>query len=255
MARLARSARNLFGLAFRSRSFGGVLFDLVQRMLPPSAIVSNVEDFFSNPGSALPLWLTTQDTSAAGAPTFAFVADVAGGQWSMKFDTTNEVETITLYQGDQLTWDLAKKPIMRCRVKVESDVTGAGGLFAAGDRLVIGFASDRNATLDSVVTNAWFRFEGANHNILVEADNGATDTDDKDTTIDWAENTFVNLEIDASVPTGVRFKINGVDRTPAFTFAVPTTGVVQFFAELQKAAAANFDHRVTFDFLDIDAER
>lgn len=256
MPRMSTDLIQNFAQALRSRVEGKALFARLQRALPARDVVGLTEDFLGRPGQALPTWLTTQDTSSAGTPTMDFVADAAGGAWAMKPDTTNEVENITLYQGDQLTWNLAKKPILRARVKIEPDVTGAGGAFAAGDKLVIGLASDRNATLDSVVTNAWFRFEGANANILVETDNGTTDTDDKDTGIDWTADTYMELEIDCSTPTAVRFRINGVDRTPSgFTFAVPTSGTVQFFAELQKAAAANNDHRITFDYIDIDAER
>lgn len=255
MARMNASLVNSFAQALRSRAEGRALFARIQRVLPARDAVRLTEDFLGRPGQALPTWLTTQDTSAAGTPTFDYVADAAGGAWAMKADTTNEVENITLYQGDQLTWSLAKKPIFRARVKIEPDVTGGGGAFAAGDKLVIGLASDRNATLDSVTTNAWFRFEGANSNILVETDDGTTDTDDKDTGVDWTADTYVELEIDCTNPAAVRFRIDGVDRTPAFTFAVPSTGNLQVFAELQKAAAANKDHRITFDYLDVDAER
>lgn len=256
MARFAESVRGLFQVAMRSRTIGSKVFDAVQRMLPSSDRVSQVEEFMGRPGQALPTWLTTQDTSPAGAPVFDFVADGAGGQWAMALATTNEIEEITLYQGDQRTIDLSKKPIVRGKLKVKSDVTGGGGLFAAGDVFVFGVASDRAAVLDNIVTNAWFRFEGANHNILVESDDGVTDTDDKDTGQDWVEDTFVELEIDMRNPAGVRFKVNGTDRTPTgFTFAVPSTGVVQVFCEVRKAAALNFDHKVTVDVLDLDADR
>lgn len=257
MARLSRS----FDLphlkaAVRSSKLGAQLFEWFNRMaLPPDQLSVIREDFLGRAGQALPTWLTTTDLSSAGTPTMDFVASSAGGVWAMKFDTTNEVENIGLYQGDNLTWDITKDPILRVRVKIEPDVTGAGGDFAAGDKLVIGLASARNATLDSITAHAWFRFEGANHNILIEADDGTTDTDDKDTGIDWVDDTWMLLEIDATNRTNVRFKVDGVDVTTSHTFSLPATGNLQFFAEAQKAAAANFDHRVSFDFIEAAAVR
>jgi hypothetical protein len=210
-------------------------------------------DFDFDAGATLPLPWGKQDTSAAGSPTTDFSADVAGGVYVMKLDTTNEVEAITLYFADQLTVNIAKKPVLRFRLKVESDVTGAGGLFAAGDKLVMGFASARNATLDNVVTNAWFMFAGANHNIYTESDDGTTDTDDQDSGVDWAENTYADFRIDCTELGAVKFFVNGV---LVATRSIPlATGVVQPFFELTKAAAANKDHRLTIDYVDVQANR
>ena len=256
MARLSQTVMTRFQAAFRSNTVGKMIFEYMQRLLPVEERVGVVEDFLGVVGASLPPWLTTKDTSSAGTPTFAFVASGDGGQWAMKPDTTNEAEIVGLYQGDQLTWELAKGPVLRFRFKIEPDVTGAGGAFAAGDKLVIGLASARADTLDDVVSHAWIRMEGANANILFEADNGTADVDDKDTTIDWAANTWITVRIDARNPADVKLYINEVARTPAgFTFAMPTSGNVQFLAELQKAAATNEDHRITFDYVEIDAAR
>jgi hypothetical protein len=211
------------------------------------------EDFLLDAGATLPLPWGKQDTSAAGSPTLDFTADGAGGLYVMKLDTTNEVENITLYFADQLVFNIAKNPVFSCRLKIESDVTGAGGLFAAGDMLAVGLASARNATLDSVATHAWFRFEGANHNILYEGDDGTTDTDDQDSGVDWAENTFVDLKIDATDLASVKFYVNEAEIGDVAIAAA--TGNVPPFIQLSKAAAANKDHRVTVDWIDVRAQR
>lgn len=211
------------------------------------------EDFLADAGATLPKPWGTQDTSAAGSPTLDYVADAAGGRYVLKLATDNEVEAITLYWADQLMIDITKKPVIEFRIKVESDVTGAGGLFAAGDKLVMGLASNRNATLDNVTTNAWFMFTGANHNIYVESDDGTTDTDDTDSGADWAENTFVTLRIDCTNLAAVKFYVDNVLK--AQTAISAATGNVQPFFELTKAAAANKDHRLTIDYVTVAVQR
>ena len=243
------------GLA--NRVVGKYLASVLDRLMLPKDMYQLFTDFEAIAGNELPEWLGTADTSAAGTPTMDFVANADGGVWAMKFDTTNEVETITLYSGDHLTIDAAKTPIVEFRIKIEPDVTGAGGAFAAGDKFVVGLATARNATLDSVTAMAWFRMEGANANILVETDDGTTDTDDKDTTIDWVANTYILGRIDLSNLSDVRFYLDDVDVTPTTMSLAALTGTTnfQFFMEGQKAAATNKDHRFSIDFLDIRAKR
>jgi hypothetical protein len=206
-----------------------------------------VEDFLAPAGTTPPKPWGTQDTSTSGSPTLDYVNDAAGGHYVLKLATTNEVEAITLYFADQLVIDAAKKPILGMRVKFEPDVTGAGGAMAAGDITVMGLASDRNATFDSVAGNAWFRLEGANKNILCETDDGTIDTDDKDTGQDWTANTWMWLMVDLTLLSSVKFWVNGIDRTPQTMKASALTGNLQPFIEVTKAAATNKDHRLTID--------
>lgn len=213
------------------------------------------EDFCARPGAALPTWLTTQDTSAAGAPTLDFAADAACGAYVLQLAADTEVEKITLYGGDNHLIDITKKPYFAARVKISPDVTGAGGTLAASDKIVIGLANDRNATLDSIAINAWFLLAGANLNIYVETDDGTTDTDDKDTGIDYVDGTYLTLEIDCSNLSDIRFLINGVDVTPQTMSLAAATGNVSPFIEVQKASAANKDHKVTIDWLVIENAR
>lgn len=214
------------------------------------------EDFLADAGATLPKPWGTQDTSSAGSPTLDYVADQAGGKYVMKLATTTEAEAITLYWADQLMIDVTKNPLFLAYLKIESDVTGTGGVFAAGDKLVCGLASARNATLDNIATNAWFSFCGANHNILVETDDGTHDTDDQDTGVDWSEDTETFLAIDAADLSDVRFYVDGVDVTPSTGMNMHhATGNLQVFVELTKASAANKDHRVTIDCIGAFAER
>lgn len=255
MPRHANSILPRFVAAFRERGLGKKVFEQFNRVLPPTEVSRISEDFLGRAGQALPTWLTTQDTSTSGSPTMDFVANTAGGAYRLMLATTTEAEAITLYQGDHLTWNIAKKPILRFRVKVRPDVTGAGGTLAAGDKIVMGLASARNATLDNITTNAWFMLAGANMNLYVETDDGTTDTDDTDTGQDYVADTWMELAIDCSNVNGIRFYKDGVDVTPAGTFKIPSSGNLQFFVEVTKASAANKDHDVMIDFVEILADR
>jgi hypothetical protein len=212
-----------------------------------------VEDFLGASGTTLPAPLATQDTSTGGTPTLAYVNDAAGGAYQLKLAADNEAEAITLYQGDQLTFDITKKPVLDLRVKLEPDVTGTSGNTAAGDKIVMGLAANRNATLDNVVTNAWFMFAGANKNIYWETDDGTTDDDDNDTGVDWVANTYLDLRIDCSDLSAVKFSVNG--EVVGVGSLADATGNVQLFIEVTKAAAANNDHRLTVDYVDLRSNR
>lgn len=208
-------------------------------------------DFEAKAGDALPNWLKTQDTSAAGSPTLDFVTSTAGGVYRLKHDAQNEVQNISLYGGDNLLVAVASAPVLEARVRIN----GNGGTFlAAGERLVVGLASARNATLDNVATNVWFRVEGdgATRNVLWESDDTVTDTDDQATGFAYVEGTFFNIKIDMTSLAAVKLYINGA---LVGTASMPAaTGNVQFFAELQKPAAATVS-QVEFDWVKISSFR
>lgn len=220
------------------------------------------EDFFADAGATLPVPLGKLDTSAAGSPVTDYVADAVDGRYTLALAADNELEHLTLHFGDQLVISPTKKPKLKVRLKIKSDVTGASALFAAGDIFICGFASAHNATYDSVASSAWFRIEGANHDIRMESDDGTTDTDDKDTTINFAEDTFFTLEIDMSSLTDVKFYVDGALCTnggkTTQTMAVGAlagTDLLQPYIVIKKAAAANFDHKVTVDYIEVTWDR
>lgn len=226
--------------------------------------VSIGSDFTTTAGGSLPAPWGTQDTSAAGTPTLDFVANGINGQFVLKLDTTNEVEKITLYFADYLPVSIGTVgglygsqsspyigPIFECRLKIEPDVTGGGDAFAAGDMLVIGLGTARNATLSSMTKYAWFKTGLGSKNWLSETKDGTTTKTAGVTGAAFVSNTYVDLRIDASDLTDVKFYINGVRLQTANYHnlsGLATTDKLQIFCELQKAAAANFDHRVTVDY-------
>jgi hypothetical protein len=219
------------------------------------------EDFFPDASATLPKPLGTQDTSVTGAPVIDYVADAADGHYVVQAGADTDAFKTTLYFADQLVIPAAKLTAFEVMLKIESDVTGAGGLFAASDKFVVGVASARNATLDSVVTHAWFMAAGANHNLYCESDDSVTDKDDIDSLVDWAEDSFMRLVIDFENKSDVQFFAdvdgNGLVRlAPGTTFDWDqATGNLQFFLELQKASAANKDHKITTDYVRIIWQR
>lgn len=154
-----------------------------------------------------------------GSATGDFVANTAGGVYSLATAAVSEAEAAQYTWNDLLLIDPTKTPIFEARVAVNFP---GSTIVASLERWVVGLASAHatsQASLDNVVSNVWFRGEGANLNITVEGDDGTTDTDDRDTLIDYVKNTFMLLRIDMTDLTKVAFYVNGV-KAPV-TVSVP----------------------------------
>ncbi len=207
------------------------------------------EDFNAPAGTTLPAWLDTQDTSTSGTPTIDYVANAAGGVFTLTFASTDEVETLTLYGGDHLPVTVQPGLIFECRIKLDA------GTFpwSADQRLVCGLASARNATLDSVATHAWFRLEGNSANILWETDDGTTDDNDNDTGVDLADDTYVLLRIDVVALDDVRFYVDGLHCGTGDLTDASGDGV-QVFIEAQKDAGTETD-AVSVDYVRVVCPR
>mgnify|MGYP003627687080 CR=1 FL=1 len=142
------------------------------------------------------------DTSSSGSPVLLHQAS-ADGVYRMKFASTSEAEYLSTYLGDECCIPPTKNPVFEARVAIT-------GTFSPDDRVVIGLASARNNSLDAIADHIWFRMEAANNNILVEGDdNGTTDNDDNDTSVDWTSGTFHKYKIDASDLSDVKFYVDG----------------------------------------------
>lgn len=214
-------------------------------------------DFLEVAGSTLPAWLAKQDTSAAGSPTTDYVANQAAGLYRMKFDSQAEVQKLTLYGGDHLTVDPTKNPFFVCRVKLDV----AGTAFTAAERAVFGFASARNATLDSVTYCAWIRLDGANNNIYVEGDDNVTDTNLQDSTLDYTDASFMTLAVDIdSAAKRAYFAVDleggaGWQHAGSVSLAaIVNTNLLQPFIEIQKDSGA-LTEDLLVDYLSFGAAR
>ena len=216
------------------------------------------EDFIGPAGGTLPQPWATQDTSLSGTPVKDYVEGAANGVYNLAFATTTEAETLSMYWGDNLLLNAWNGFLFCTKITLAPDVTGEGGALGANDKFVFGIGSARNATLDSMTLNAWFRFEGANNNILFEADDGTTDDDDNDSGVDWADGAALDLAIDGRVLSDVKFYVNGALVNPNNTVSVAgfsAGAFVQPFIEMQKASAANMDHSLVIDYIGIATKR
>jgi hypothetical protein len=153
--------------------------------------------------------------------TSARANSVAGtcGLHVLSTESTSQAQAAQITFGDILPINMSDGPIIEASLRV--DTAGGSGL-TADERIVFGLASahaNAEDALDTVTTLAWFRLEGANLNILVETDDGTTDTDDTDTGTDLADDTFTRLAIDCRDLSDILFYINGVRVTGADTDA------------------------------------
>lgn len=134
--------------------------------------------------------LALYDASASGSPTKDIVANEPGGAFQIKLASTSEAETVALTQNDQLYIRMNKPWYFETRLK---KVAAA----AANQVYVWGVGSAFNTdTLDSIARNAWFRVDGNNSNLLIEADDATTDDDDVDTTADLTDDTYYIFSIE-----------------------------------------------------------
>lgn len=115
-------------------------------------------------------WVLT-DTSSGGSPT---MVNTANGLVTT-LAATSEAENMCLSFGNILSYDIDDL------IKFEADLSVSG--IDAATTLVIGMASNRHDTPDSVAAHAWFRLEGSASlsALLAETDDGTNDNDDKAT--------------------------------------------------------------------------
>lgn len=161
-----------------------------------------------------------------GDATGDYLNDTSGGVYSLATAVTSEAEAAQLTYGDQLIIDPSVGPVFEARVRVNIP----GGTPSADERWVVGLCSahtNAEDVLDDVTYNAWFRGEGANLDLLAETDDGATDDDDNDTTVNWADNTWMLLKIDMTTLASTKFYVNGTLRATLDLTALDGTKLLQ----------------------------
>ena len=175
---------------------------------------------------------TIADTSSAGTPTYLCVTE-DGGAAKLTLAATSESENVCLYFNDVLPLDIASLH----RIEFVAKVAGIDAVTT----LVFGLGDARNDTPDTVATNCWFRMEGSVSTtaVVVESDDGVTDSDDKATGTTLSS-TYKKCLIDfTNGISDIRFFIDGerVAAATTFTLAGITSGQnVQPMIQLQKAS-------------------
>ena len=191
------------------------------------------EDFTFAPSATLPLPLA-KDVQTVNI-TGDFLADTAAGVYRFLTDATSEAQAGQVTFGDQLLIDPTKNPVLEAWVRLAP----AGAALTADERVVIGLCSahtNAEDSLDAVVNHAWFRIEGASLAILVEADDGTTDTDDQDSTIVLVKSAWTHLKIDMTDLAAIVFEVDGVAQGGAAVSAPLLATPLQFIACIQRDA-------------------
>lgn len=179
------------------------------------------------------------DTSAAGDTTPVVKDDATGGAFTIKLDATDEAQLSGIYFGDCQPFDVTACPIFETTVTITS-------ASMTGIKLVMGLASAHNATFDNIATNLWFRLDGSLA-LLVEGDDGTTDTDDQSAGVTWTTATSKTLRIEADSLSAVRFFVDGV--------SVGTVAVAAATGNLQPYFAITKASGTTLATVDIDSVR
>lgn len=178
-------------------------------------------------------WLI-DDTSAAGAPTYA---GVDGGRGvAVDMASTAEAENVCLHFGDILAFDIDDIVEAQFRVKMNQAALDATTMFA------IGLTGDRNDAIDSIAQAAIFRVVGADSTtaLVVETDDGTTDNNDV-ATGKTLINAYKTLTISFALgKADVRFFVDGEPVATSTTFDMSAySGALQPFAQIQKTSDAN----------------
>jgi hypothetical protein len=106
----------------------------------------------------------------SGSPTMVGITNTASGVLKLTVAATSEAEAIELYHGDICSFKADDLQTFACRVSCAANIT-------TNEYLVFGLRSARNDNPDSPTYNVQFKL-AASTAVLLETDDGATDTDD-----------------------------------------------------------------------------
>jgi len=173
----------------------------------------------------LPRGLYPRITRTAGSPLAGIVDDTANGEAKFETTATNEAQVSGFDWEDQLLIPATRRPVVAFRLKHDTITTA--------QRAVWGLASAYNATFDSVTSNLWFRLQAA-MDLLVEGDDGTTDTDDSDTGENETADTYAIYVIDARDLSAVRFYKNDRLLSTVAVSALTVSSLLQIVGWLQK---------------------
>lgn len=196
-------------------------------------------DFDQKAASTLYAPWKINDVSNAGTPVLDFVSGDPNGVFELRHDAEAEAQRLTLYWDDDLIIPATARPIFEARVKLNL----AGATLTADQRAVWGMASALNLALDNIQTNVWFRVEGASNAIVLEGDDGTTDTDDQATSpaTSIVDDAFHIYRIDFTNLSAIAFTIDGQAVGTVSCPLLTAADLLQPYFEIQKDGGADTD--------------
>jgi hypothetical protein len=211
-------------------------------------IIDFIDDFIGPAVDETNAW-SLNDTSSAGTPTHAILADETAVE--LAIDNTDELQVCGYDFNDKLVFDIDDMKMFVARFKTTE--------IAANEQVVIGVGSAWNDAPDSIAEHALFKLDG-NMNLLVETDDGTNDNNDKDTTVDLTADTYVWGLIDLSNTADVKFytSTDGIvytRRQEATTFDMSnyTAGLQPMFAIIKASGVTT--PSVTVDVVRVTSDR
>lgn len=169
-------------------------------------------------------------TTATSLPNLVDVnSGVANGEAICTLSATNDAIATGWYLNDNVVIPATRSAIFEAWVKVGTVTTAQG--------LIIGLASAYNNTWDSIAKHAWFRLV-ASMAVVLEADDGTTDTDDQATSpaTTLTADTYYFFQIDMTDTSEIVFLIDGTPVGTIAASAFAASDVLQPIVALQKAS-------------------
>lgn len=228
----------------------------INRMFNSSLYVAVEEDFMGartiqdidTADASSDLW-SSDDTATAGCP--AVKADYDNGAIELLLDNGNEVGDCDLNWGNQRNIDSDTEPFCVYRLTMQTAPVAADGLSW-------GLYADQNDLLSGFDTFAAFSVYGADLNLDAQSDDGTTDVNATDTTVDMTAGTMLETMIsmnsmhgrtvndpDGCSPTDVCFfyrTTTGAAWTqvlPTTTFSVGADLAMQPFVHIEKTSGTS----------------
>lgn len=185
-------------------------------------------------------WVT-HDDSASGSPT---VACVDGGGVGFTLTNTNEVQRVSLYHNDILSFPASKLVRVSWEWKASGTLTNAV--------LLAGLASAYNDDEDAITHGVWFKTDGSS-SIVAETDDGTIDNNDK-ATGQTIGSSFTYCEIDFTLGlSNVRFFTESSSSfrhvATGTTFDFSQAGNLQPMLKCEKAASTDVPILTVRNFL------
>lgn len=183
-------------------------------------------------------------TGTAAAGGFGLPA-IRGGVPSLSLTATNEAQCVDLLSVDRVA--VAANGIAEFVVRL-----GANGSTSDVD-LNFGLANGTSTTdADAITESVFFHIDGGSLNVMAESDDGTTEVNATDTTVDITAGSAVanRLEcwIDTRNPADIQLYIDGVNVLPATVFTLAAaTGPIGLLAHLEKTSGTATAGPVYFD--------
>jgi len=153
-----------------------------------------------------------------------------GGQTELKFGTTAEAQKVDLLSKN--SWPVSVPFIAEFKFAIYNVGDAAALDFN------IGVANATHASdADSITESAFFHVDGNALDLLAESDDGTTEVNATDTTIDLVDDTFVEVWIDGRNKDDLQYYVNGVLVLGSTVFKLTAaTGPLKLLAHMEKSS-------------------